>query len=253
MEKAVAIRAPAKINLGLTVLRRRPDGYHDLLSVMQQLSLADTLLLEPHREPGWRFFCSEPALSGEDNLVCRAAALLAEKAGQRRPLPGVKISLFKSIPVAAGLGGGSSDAAAALKGLNSFWGLGLSLAELLELGAALGSDVPYCLLGGTALVQGRGEKVASLPALPFHWVVLALPPGLQLSTAQVYAALNPGLFMSPRLEPLIAAVRERSRRALRLWFAGGATNTLEAAVLPQQPPLQALKRLLKRLAVRLCK
>ncbi|HOA34913.1 MAG TPA: 4-(cytidine 5'-diphospho)-2-C-methyl-D-erythritol kinase [Bacillota bacterium] len=242
MNRAMLIKAPAKINLGLTVLRRRPDGYHDLLSVMQQLSLADTILLEPQEEPGWRFFCSEPSLSGEDNLVCRAAALLAEKAGLGSALPGVKMSLFKNIPVAAGLGGGSSDAAAALKGLNSYWGLGLSFSELLEAGAQLGSDVPFCLLGGTALAQGRGEKVAAMPGLPFHWVILAMPPEMHLSTAQVYGALEPAHLLRPRLEPLIEAIRERSKRLLHLWFAGESTNTLEAVVMPQHLPLQALKR-----------
>lgn len=239
MHSTVIIKAPAKINLGLTVLRRRPDGYHDLSTVMQQLSLADTIMLEPRREPGYSFFCSIPALSGRSNLVCRAADLLLERAGA--VLPGVKISLYKNIPAAAGLGGGSSDAAAALKGLSNYWTLGLSMAELSELAARIGSDVPYCLRGGTALAGGRGEQITPLPPLPFYWVVLALPPGLFLSTGQGYGALDPMQFRQPPLEPLLRALRERNDQLLEDWFSRGRTNTFEEAVLPVYPHLQRLK------------
>ena len=165
MNSVLTIKAPAKINLGLTVLRRRPDGYHDLSSVMQQISLADTIRLEPQREPGCSFYCSEPSLAGKDNLVCRAAALLVERAALGASLPGVKISLYKHIPAAAGLGGGSSDAAAALKALNVFWKLALSMEQLVEIGALLGSDIPYCLRGGTgAGRRGGGESYLSAGA-----------------------------------------------------------------------------------------
>lgn len=241
VNRAMLIKAPAKFNLGLTVLRRRPDGYHELLSVMEQLSLSDTILLEPQCEAGWRFFCSDPSLSGKENLVYRAAALLAQKADRPADLPGVKISLFKNIPAAAGLGGGSSDAAAALKALNSFWRLGMSPTDLLETGALIGSDVPYCLKGGTVLVRGRGEKLEAMPALPFHWVVLAIPPEMHLSTAQVYGMLKPVHLSRPRLEPLISAIREQRKEPLHDWFAGGLTNTLEAPVISKHPPLQSLK------------
>lgn len=239
MHSAMLIRAPAKINLGLTVLGRRTDGYHDIATVMQQLSLADTIVLEPCRGRGYTFFCSSPALSGRANLVCRAADLLCKRAGAA--LPGVKISLYKSIPAAAGLGGGSSDAAAALKGLNAYWALGLSRTELAELGAQIGSDVPYCLRGGTALARGRGEQIAPLPPLPCYWVVLALPRGLSLATGQVYSALEPTQFGQPPLEPLLRALRERSAGLLREWFSRGALNTLEEAVLPAHPSLKKLK------------
>lgn len=242
MNSVLTIKAPAKINLGLTVLRRRPDGYHDLSSVMQQISLADTIRLEPQREPGCSFYCSEPSLAGKDNLVCRAAALLVERAALGASLPGVKISLYKHIPAAAGLGGGSSDAAAALKALNVFWKLALNMEQLVEIGALLGSDIPYCLRGGTALVGGGGEKVTSLPALPFYWVILALPAGITLSTAQVYSMLEPVQFSRPPLAPLISAVREQREESLQDWFAGGLTNTLEAAVLPACSSLGTLKK-----------
>ncbi len=240
MLKAIKIKAPAKINLGLKVLRRRPDGYHDICSVMQQLSLSDTVLLEPRHGEGWQFICTDPLLCVKENLVCRAADLLTEKAGRTR-LPGVNITLYKNIPAGAGLGGGSSDAAAALKGLNHFWNLGLSPAQLLEAGALLGSDVPYCLQGGTALVQGRGEKLRALPPLPFHWAVLALPPDMLLSTAHVYSALEQEHLGGPSLVPLISALEAQSREMLQGWFAAGSTNTLEAVVSPAQPRLRALQ------------
>ncbi|NMD42872.1 MAG: 4-(cytidine 5'-diphospho)-2-C-methyl-D-erythritol kinase [Firmicutes bacterium] len=239
MHAAMIIRAPAKINLGLTVHQRRPDGFHEISTVMQQLSLSDTILLEPRREQGYSFFCSDPVLSGNDNLVCRAAALLSKKAGPL--LPGVKISLYKGIPVAAGLGGGSSDAAAVLKGLNDFWRLGLSTAVLMDLGSQIGSDIPYCLQGGTALARGRGEKITPLPGLPFYWVVLALPPGLSISTGQVYSALDPAQYRHPPLAPLLRALRERQDALLFDWFSRGMTNTLEKAILPLYPRLEGFK------------
>ncbi len=241
MKAAMMIKAPAKINLGLKVLRRRPDGYHDIISLMQQVSLGDIILLEALPEPGWRFFCSEASLSGDDNLVCRAAALLAERAGGQSTRPGVKISLYKNIPVAAGLGGGSSDAAAALKGLNAFWNLRLSRDELLETAALIGSDVPYCLQGGTVLAQGRGELLETLPDLPFFWTVLAIPSGAFISTELAYSSLEQAQFGSPSLGPLIAAVMSRNRKSLHDWFARGLTNTFEEAVISKQPALRGLR------------
>lgn len=240
MSAAIIIKAPAKINLGLTVLKRRPDGYHDLSSVMQQVSLADTIRLEPGPGSGFLFFCTDPALRGKKNLVYQAAALLSARAPAE--LPGVKLSLYKQIPAAAGLGGGSSDAAAALKGLNRFWKLGLGEKELMKLGALLGSDIPYCLQGGTMLAGGRGEKLTALPALPFYWVVLAVPAGVAFSTKDVYGALDPVQFSRPSLAPLVKAIREHDTAGLREWFSGGQTNTLEGAVLPLSPSLQQLKK-----------
>ncbi len=235
------IKAPAKINLGLAVLRRRPDGYHDLESVMQQVSLSDTLVLEPRRSPGWSFDCPDRPLAGPENLVCRAAGLLEREAGRDRLLPGVALTLYKNIPVAAGLGGGSSDAAAALTGLNRFWRLGLPRKELALLGAELGSDVPYCLEGGTVLATGRGDRLERLPDLPFYWVVMALPAQLQLSTAAVYRSLNLAAARRPSLQELLAAINRRDRTLIAAWLAGGCTNTLEDAVLPCYSQLRALR------------
>lgn len=237
----MTVKAPAKLNLGLAVLARRPDGYHALETVMQQVSLADTLCLAPRDGPGWRLRCSDRALDGEENLVWRAAALLEREAGPARRLPGVTITLYKNIPVAAGLAGGSSDAAAALRALNKYWDLKLGAAQLRDLGARLGADVPYCLHGGTVLATGRGETLQALPALPFFWVVLAVPPDLRLPTGEVYRALRPERFGRPSLQPLLDAVRERDGAAVREWIAGAETNALETAALALHPGLAALK------------
>lgn len=239
MAALLTLKAPAKINLGLTVLRRRVDGYHDLESVMQQISLSDTLRFEAGQFAGWRFLCSDPDLAGRDNLVCRAAELMAEKA--EKPTPGVVITLFKNIPVEAGLAGGSSDAAAALVGLNHCWRVGCSMDELLELGLSIGSDVPYCLQGGTAVARGRGEQLEQLPPLPFFWVALALPKGVKVSTAAAYNSFDRKRLGEPSLQPLIGAIRDGSREGIADWLSSGLTNTLETAVLPGSDQIAGLK------------
>ncbi len=230
MTRRYLIRARAKINLGLTVIGGRPDGYHEIESIMQQISLHDTLLLEPLSGLGLDFRCSDPKLAGTENLVCQAASILKEQAGDY--LPGVKISLYKNIPVEAGLAGGSSDAAAALLGLNKFWNLGLSKPELLELASRLGSDVPFCLQGGTALARGRGEELEQLPSLPFLWVILALPPKVKFLTAASYRSFDRRMLGKPELEPLTDAVRSNRKRDILDWLSGDFTNTLETADLP---------------------
>ena len=240
MNISIRMKAPAKINLGLAVLGKRTDGYHELASVMQQVSLSDTLILSPRVGNGWEFWCTDPALAGEDNLVCQAAALLARQAD--RKLPGVRVTLYKQIPAEAGLGGGSSDAAAALIALNRFWGLGLPLEQLQILGAQLGSDIPFCLQGGTALVTGRGEYLEPLPALPFYWVVLAIPEGLRFSTAAVYGSLDLQRVSAPPVCSLAEAVRAGSREQIMDWFQREFVNTLEEALLPTSEPLAALKK-----------
>ncbi len=247
MARSITIKAPAKINLGLAVLGRRADGYHDLNSIMQQVSLSDTLVLTPRPGEGWEFFCTEPSLVGEDNLVWRAAALLSQEADRR--LPGVRLTLFKQIPVEAGLGGGSSDAAAALLALNRFWSLNFSLHKLLDLGAQLGSDVPFCLYGGTVQVSGRGEILNPLPPLPFHWVVVAVPAGLRLSTPSVYRSLVLHRLSAPPVNDLARAIKEGDCARIGLWFQRESVNTLEEAVLPVCAPVAALKHRLKEMGL----
>ena len=178
----LTLKAPAKINLALEVAGKRPDGYHEVAMIMQSVSLHDTLILSL-QESDITLMCDRPELPCDhSNLAYRAAELLRREVGVAR---GVKIELNKRIPLAAGLAGGSTDAAAVLKGLNRLWGLALSPVELEQLAARLGSDVPFCLWGGTSLATGRGEMLTPLPDFTGHGVVLA-NPSLQVSTAWVY-------------------------------------------------------------------
>ncbi len=248
MQKKFVLKASAKLNLGLSVLGRRADGYHNLETVMQQISLADTLTFEPCTTGrGWTFFCSDPDLAGDENLVCRAASLLSSLSAS--VLPGVRISLYKNTPVQAGLGGGSSDAAAALLGLNRFWQLGLKKDVLLILAARLGSDVSFCLQGGTAVARGRGELIEQLHPLPFYWVVLALPPQVHISTGAAYKMLDPLDFGKLSLQELIKAIEIGDRKAIDDWLAGSYTNTFQEAIIKGSATLGRLNRSLQLLSL----
>ena len=185
MMRRVIRAAPAKINLGLQVTGRRPDGYHELVTVMQTLELADEVTVES--APTVRGRPSLPDLAAEDDLALRAAHLLRRALGVTS---GAHVSVEKRIPAAAGLGGGSSDAAAVLTALNQLWETDVDQARLLQVAAELGSDVPFLVRGGTALATGRGEVLRRLPPAPVRHVVLARPH-IDLSTAEVYAALRP--------------------------------------------------------------
>ena len=180
--------AYAKINITLEVLGRRQDGYHDVSTILQTIDLKDTIEFEP--DSSLSIECDDVALRSSDNLVLKAASLLKKEVGYKG---GAKITLKKGIPVAAGLGGGSSDAGATLVALNRLWKLKLSIESLVELAAALGSDVPYFIHGGTALAEGRGERVTPLPPLLQSWVVLMKPsvPVPELKTKAMYGALHP--------------------------------------------------------------
>lgn len=247
MKRELIVRAPAKINLGLSILGRRDDGYHELESVMQQISLHDVLKISARENKGVSFFCSDKSLSGPDNLVLKAAELLLDRTAH--DLTGVRIELYKNIPVEAGLAGGSSDAAAAMLGLNSIWQLNLELQELMEIGALLGSDIPYCLRGGTALVRGRGDIVEELPALPFFWVVLALPSGVRISTADAYRTFNRSNIGQPSMKIFIEAVKQGKKEDIWDWLSADYTNTLETADLPGTRKALALKKKLKELGL----
>ncbi|MBC8274136.1 MAG: 4-(cytidine 5'-diphospho)-2-C-methyl-D-erythritol kinase [Chloroflexi bacterium] len=179
--------APAKINLVLEVLGKRDDGYHEIRSLVQTISLYDVLSFE--LAEGISLECTEPSLQSSDNLVVQAAELLREVSGCEK---GVKIELEKRVPWNAGLGGGSSDAAAVLLALNKLWGLELTTSGLVGLGAKLGSDVPFFIHKGTALVEGRGERVTPLSTSLPGWFVLLLPPLPQMpgKTQQLYARLD---------------------------------------------------------------
>ena len=194
-QKSLTVNAYAKVNLTLEVLGRRPDGYHEIVSVMQTVDLHDVLELTP--ADGVTLECDRPGLGTPDNLALRAAAALRTVAGVR---DGVHIELRKAIPVAAGLGGGSSDAAAALVGLSRLWGLGMSVGDLTPLAASLGSDVPFFLRGGTAMVQGRGERVRPLPGINLQWLLIVTPAiEVPNKTASLYSALPPSGYTAGHL------------------------------------------------------
>jgi 4-diphosphocytidyl-2-C-methyl-D-erythritol kinase len=180
--------APAKINLYLEIIGDRPDGFHELAMVMQSITLADRIELRANRTPIIRLDCNSPDIPADSsNLAHRAAALMAERFPERyHQFGGVDISIDKRIPVAAGLAGGSSNAAAVLVGLDLLWDLGLTQSELQDLGAMLGSDIPFCISGGTALVTGRGEHISPLPSLEGLYLVLGKYRSLQVSTAWAY-------------------------------------------------------------------
>ena len=199
------IEAPAKINLGLEVVRKRSDGYHDIRTLFQGISLFDTLDIEPATGPGIRLEGSDPAVAwDETNLVARAAKALQARAGIAA---GAFVRVTKRIPAGAGLGGGSSDAAAALFGLNEVWGTGLSRPELAELGRGLGADVPYFLHGGLCLGEERGDRLTELPDLPPLVLVLVFPP-FPVPTALVYRSLSPAALTSERKDSKIVRFLE---------------------------------------------
>jgi 4-diphosphocytidyl-2-C-methyl-D-erythritol kinase len=201
----VSIRCPAKVNLHLEVLGRRADGYHELLTVFAAIGLWDELEFEPADELTLSVEPANAAPPGGDNLVLKAAAALSRRFGSAG---GAHITLRKRIPAAAGLGGGSSDAAAALAGLDRFWRCGAGDAVLHELAAGLGADVAFFLVGGVALGRGRGELLTPLPDLPPWWLVV-LPGGEAVSTAAVYRLLSAG------------AVDSVERSALYQWSVAG--------------------------------
>ena len=185
------IRAYAKINLTLEVLGRRPDGYHEIATILQTIDLSDGLHFEP--APRLELECSVPSLGDKDNLVWAAADALRRATGCDK---GASIHLEKEIPIGMGLGGGSSDAAGTLNGLNALWGLDMVEVDLIDIAASLGSDVPFFLRGGIALGQGRGEVITDLPSPSKRWLVLACPeatftdssPTLR-KTARLYSML----------------------------------------------------------------
>lgn len=216
----LTVEAPAKINLTLEVLGRRADGYHEVRSVMQAVSLCDTLSFEVSKNvsisgdmPGW---------SAEKSLVSRAVDLIRDNTGCR---DGVVIKVAKNIPLMSGLGGDSSDAAAVLKGLNELWQLGLSIGELAALAGQLGSDVSFFLLGGTALAWGRGDKITPLPPLQRGWVVLVVPdvPSEEGKTARMYSSLIPAHYTDGKItERLVEAIKRKEELKTSLLF-----NTFE--------------------------
>ena len=215
------LRAYAKINLSLDVLGKREDGYHNVRMIMQNVGMYDRLELLPKKgEPGITLSSNLPYIpAGDGNLAFRAARLLMEEAGVT---DGLEIRLRKFIPVAAGLGGGSSDAAAALYGVNRLFRLGRSKQQLMELGAQIGADVPYCILRGTALAEGLGEILPPLPAMPDCGILLCKVP-VNVSTRDIYTRL---VLTADTVHPDV----EGQRRAI----AEGDLQTVHGHVVEQE-------------------
>lgn len=230
----LALNAYAKINLVLNVIKKLPDGYHEIDSVMQTLTLHDKIIL--YRQKNKITLSCEAEGVPEDtrNLAFRAAKLLLEKSGRRE---GVAIQIEKRIPAAAGLGGGSADAATVLLGINNLYDLGYSLTELAQIGRELGADVPFCVLGGTCRSQGIGEKLLSLPPGPPLWLVLA-KPSCGVSAAEAYQAWDlKGESEHPCVESVVAAIQNCDQEAL----IRSLGNSLEEVVLELCPSAALVK------------
>jgi len=234
----IQLKAPAKINLGLDVLRKREDNYHEVKMIMQTIDIYDILTFSETEETKIQFESNDPGICSEkDNLVYKAANLLFQK---YKPATGVSIHLDKHIPVAAGMAGGSTDAATTLIGLNQLWELGLSTKELQKLGVTLGADIPYCIMRGTALSEGIGEKLTPLPPMPDCFILVAKPP-VSVSTKYVYENLHANeLKEHPDVDGIVEALERNSLSGI----CDRLGNVLETVTLPLHPCIQDLKDLM---------
>ena len=239
--RAVIVRAYAKINLDLRVLGTHPDGFHELRTVFQSISLHDTVACIPRQGP-FAIECTAPGVPlDRSNLVWRAAEALWRALRRDGPIDGVVVRLDKRIPLQAGLGGGSADAAATLVGLARTWGVAVRPAQLTDVAASLGADIPFFLTGGTALGLGRGDEVYPLADLPRHWVVL-LVPGFGVSTSEAY-----GWYDAERDRARGPMVRE-PQHVPGPWPSRSAQmiNDLEAPIAQHHPEIDQMKAALRR-------
>lgn len=247
--QSYTLLAPAKINLLLEIVGDRPDGYHELVMVMQSVDLADVVTITPHRGDRIQVFCDHPLVpTDSSNLVYKAARLLQQLYPHHG---GVDIVIEKKIPVGAGLAGGSTDAAAVLVGLDMMWNLGLTQGELEAYAAQLGSDIPFCVGGGTKLALGRGEELSPLADLDQLYAVLAKYESLSVSTPWAYQTYRASYGESYANSPEDQEVRRRTGPSVPLLKAMQAShdkkigdclyNDLEKVVLKEHPKVQALK------------
>ncbi|QHA90049.1 4-(cytidine 5'-diphospho)-2-C-methyl-D-erythritol kinase [Bacillus sp. N1-1] len=240
MRKKLSVKAPAKINLALDVLHKRPDGFHEVEMVMTNVDLADRLeLTELRRNEIIIESTSGFVPDDQRNLAFQAAALLKKKFNIRQ---GIAIKIDKQIPVAAGLAGGSSDAAATLRGLNELWELGLTYDELADIGSEIGSDVAFCVYGGTALAKGRGEIIKPIDAPPPCWVILA-KPSIGVSTAEVYRRLRTSEMNHPDVKGMMQAIEDKNYEAICDLLG----NVLEDVTLKLHPEVRQIKEKMESL------
>ena len=237
MKDRIQLKALAKINLGLDVLRRREDGYHEVKMIMQTISLHDDLEIRRIKTPEIQVKTNLYYLpTNENNLAYKTAKLLMDEFGIKE---GVAIQLKKRIPVAAGMAGGSTDGAAVLWGMNQMYGLGLSRQELMERGVKLGADVPYCVQRGTALAEGIGERLSVLPSMPKCTILIA-KPGISVSTKFVYENLHANDLkpeQHPDVDRMIEAMKEKNLDLL----CERMGNVLETVTIPAYPVIQEIK------------
>ena len=234
----IQLKALAKINLGLDVLRRREDGYHEVKMIMQTIGLHDDLEIRKTKTSGIQVKTNLYYLpTNENNLVYKAAKLLMD---EFQIQDGVSIQLKKRIPVAAGMAGGSSDGAAVLWGINQMYGLGLSMQALMERGVRLGADVPYCIQRGTALAEGIGEKLSVLPPMPKCTILIA-KPGISVSTNFVYENLHAN-DLKPEQHPDVDSMIEAMRQKDLGLLCSRMGNVLETVTIPAYPVINEIKR-----------
>ena len=234
----ISLKALAKINLGLDVLGKREDGYHEVRMVMQTIHLYDRVEIKKTRSPHIHVETNLYYLPvNEDNLVYRAAKLMKDEFQIKE---GVRIVLQKFIPVAAGLAGGSSDAAAVLVGMNRIFNLGLKQNKLMELGLKIGADVPFCIMRGTALAEGIGEKLTALPPMPKCPVLIA-KPAISVSTKAVYEGLKLYDGMEhPDIDGVMEGIQQKDLKGV----ASHMGNILETVTIPMYPVIEDIKKLM---------
>lgn len=234
------LKALGKINLGLDILGRRENGYHDVRMVMQTVYLYDRVTLEKTREPGIEICTNLGFLPvNENNIAYKAADLMIREFGIQE---GMRITLEKHIPVAAGMAGGSSNAAAVLFGMNRMFSLGLSEEELKTRGVTLGADVPYCIMRGTVLAEGIGEILTPLPAMPKCYVLIAKPP-LSASTKTVYEKIDEqGIQRHPDIDGILEGLNAGNLEKI----ASSMGNVLEQVMLKEYPVLNQIKDTMKQ-------
>lgn len=235
------LQAFAKINLGLDVLGKREDGYHEVRMIMQTIRMYDQLDMRKSMEPGIHLTTNKKYIPvDENNLVWRAAKLMMDTCGI---IEGVSIHLHKVIPVAAGMAGGSSDAAATLVGMNRLFHCGLSKEKLMELGVQIGADVPYCVLRGTALAEGIGEKLTVLPPMPDCWILIG-KPGISVSTKYVYTTLD---LNTDTVHPDIDGMKKALEDGNLYGITERMGNVLQDVTIPAYPEVERIKEQMKTL------
>lgn len=230
----ISVKALAKINLGLDVLRKREDGYHEVCMVMQTIHLYDRLDIVKNRSGQITMETNLAFLpTNENNLVYKAAKLLCDEFGIK---DGIHVNLQKRIPVAAGMAGGSTDAAAVLYGVNKMFDLGLTTQQLMERGVKIGADVPYCIMRGTALAEGIGEKLTQLPPM-VKCPILIAKPAINVSTKFVYENLKPDTVNHPDMQQLVADIKAKDLHGI----AAHMGNVLESVTIPEYPIIAEIK------------